>query len=73
MLNLTEQAYEQLKKISAHAGIKCDDMVVTQMEPSTIYFKALKFGQLVRFTVERTKTGKVKKGSVRFYEPAETF
>jgi len=48
-------------------------MVVTQMEPSTIYFKALKFGQLVRFTVERTKTGKVKKGSVRFYEPAETF
>jgi hypothetical protein len=68
MTNLTDQAYNELKKISAHTGIAAETIAITQMDKSTIYFKALKFGKYEeKFTVLRTKTGAVKKGSVRFY------
>ena len=66
MANLTQQIETQLERISALNGIS--DITITQIDKSTIYCKATKFGKYEeKFTVERTPTGKVKKGSVRFY------
>lgn len=70
MMTLSGQAYKQLQLISADRGIDSEDeLKVVQMDKSSIYFHFMAYGKYLQmFTVCRTPGGKVKSGSVRFYE-----
>ena len=58
-------AEKELSRIS----VKMIAIAVTQRDQSTVWFKGIRFGDTVEsFTVALTPTGKIKKGSIRFYE-----
>jgi hypothetical protein len=68
MANLTQQIFKQLQLISV-SGITEDGIVITQLDKSTAWCKAIRFGKYEeKFTAARDEEGRIKKGSIRFYE-----
>jgi len=50
-------------------GYDLDSITITQVSGSTVYCTIVRFGKYTeKFTVELTKTAKVKKNSIRFYD-----
>lgn len=62
---LIQQICEQLQMISV-TGMS--DIQIVQTDKTTVWCHALRFGKYEeKFTAALTATGKVKKGSIRFY------